>query len=125
MSAVVTTDKGYNVSVACAAGDEATAVAPGSLVGTDGIDLEQGIAAVGFTLEMGSGNIAASAYARCFHKNPQTGNWASVPELDVPLNAVARQSSVGFPIPNKRGRLIWLPDAVGGACTVYLNGTRG
>jgi hypothetical protein len=58
--------------------------------------------------------------------NPLTGRWNRLPDLDQPLVAgLANQSLPALPIPAFATRLQAVPNNVGVACAVYMNGAAG
>jgi hypothetical protein len=89
-----------------------------------GLDLT-GLQAVGVALELAAaGNIAAGATLQFYLLNPATGQINRAPDLDVPLQAIASgQGLVGLKIDGPAGRLYALPNGVGAACNVFLNGS--
>lgn len=116
---------GGSVSGACTTGTEST------LAAGDGIDLTQAgqfggaITAVSVVIEVdAAGTIAANATLNAYHLNPQTSVWNRLPDLDLSLTSgLTGQASAGWPVACPRGRLAWLPNAVGGACHIYINAT--
>lgn len=86
-----------------------------------------GLAATGDHIAAGAANLAggtvigASAYLRAYLLNPATGIVARAPSLDVTLGQTGSHAAL-VDVRGVAGRLQYLPDTVGGACTVYLSG---
>lgn len=82
----------------------------------------------GATLAGGAaaGVIGAGASLQGYLLNPVTLRWNRAPEFDVQLvEGQASQALAPFMLKGQTGRLQLVPNNVGAACTVYLNGIAG
>lgn len=66
-----------------------------------------------------AGTMTASTLA-CYVQNSQTGQWNRNPDLDLTVQALARQAWLGLAVPAHSGRIVWLPNGTGVATTIYI-----
>ena len=69
-----------------------------------------------------AGTMTASTLA-AYAKNPATGSWIRVPDLDLTVQALAKQGWFGLSVPSPAGRILWLPVGTGVATTIYIIGS--
>ena len=114
----------HAVKATCTTGTEA---APSAA--TDGISLEDngGLASIGVHAEAATA-MTEGGFLRAYVYNPVgnvgAGQWNRAPDLDLRVRALGAQGFPGYSVPNRVGRLAYVPDGVGVAVVVYLNGTR-
>jgi len=71
----------------------------------------------------GGTDIGAGASLQFALLNPATGRWDRAPDLDMPLTAaLGLQGLPGIPVTGAASRMQALPNTVGAACCVCLNG---
>ena len=113
-----TTDGGSVVTVACTTGTESTLTAGSS----EGLKLNTIFSSSrGLTVHAETaGTMTAGGSLQAYVQNPATGNWNRVPDLDLAVQALARQAWFGLAVVNQMGRIIWLPNGTGLATTIYI-----
>jgi hypothetical protein len=111
-------DGGTYTTITCTTGTESTLTASSA----EGLKLN-----TLFSRTMGlsvhaetAGTMTAGGVLQAYVQNPVTGNWNRVPDLDLTVQALARQSFVGLAIVNQMGRIAWLPSGTGLATTIYI-----
>lgn len=112
------TDNGSYVSIVCTSGTESTLTASSA----EGLKLNalfSKIAGLSVHAET-AGTMTAGGTLQAYVQNPATGNWNRAPDLDLTVQALARQSFVGLQIVNQMGRIAWLPSGTGLATTIYI-----
>lgn len=106
-----------HATVTCTTGTES---AP-SQSSTDGLRLEQFRPVVGITVHAETaGTMTAGGVLQAYAQNPVTGQWNRSPDLDLTVQALARQAWVGLSVPAARGRIVWYPSGTGLATTIYI-----
>ena len=118
LATCTTTDGGSVVTVTCTTGTESTLTASS----IEGLKLNtifssnRGLAVHAET----AGTMTAGGTLQAYVQNPATGNWNRVPDLDLTVQALARQAWFGLAVVNQMGRIIWLPSGTGLATTIYI-----
>jgi hypothetical protein len=111
---------GPNVVITCTTGTESTLTQSS----TEGLGLGSaffGKATTGLAVHVETaGTMTAGGVLRAWLQNPLTGQWNRAPDLDVPVQALARQGFLGLSVVSAKGRIAFLPDGVGLAAVIYI-----
>ena len=92
----------------------------GAPTGTVGIPLDN---VSGFTVHVEAGGaMTADGTFQAYIRNRQTGNWNRAPDLDLVAKALSRQAFTGFSVVAGADRLAYVPNGIGVAVTIYING---
>ena len=113
----------HGVKATCTSGSEN---APSAA--TDGLALSyDGVGLGGFSVFVKS---TASAFTagtlKAYLFNPQSGTageWYPAPDLNLTVGAATSAGFAGFRVPSPYGRIAYVPDGLGQANLVYINGT--
>jgi hypothetical protein len=112
---------GGTTTITCTTGTESTLTQSST---TEGLSLDStffGKAVYGIAVHAETaGTMTAGGTLQAWLQNPSTGQWNRAPDLDLTVQALARQSWLGLRTVAPRGRLAYLPNGVGLAVTVYL-----
>jgi hypothetical protein len=105
------------VSIAtCSTGSESAPT-----LATQGLELAN---VSGFTVHAETaGTMTAGGVLQAYLYNPESSSWIRSPDLDLVVQALAKQSFAGFQVTSYAGRLAFVPSGVGVAVTVYIVGT--
>jgi hypothetical protein len=107
---------GSTVIATCSTGTESAPT-----LATQGISLAN---LAGFVVHAETaGTMTAGGLLKAYLYNAETGSWISAPDLDLTVQALAKQSFSGFTVTAPAGRIAYVPSGVGVAVTIYIVGT--
>lgn len=118
--ATTTWSNGSSARVAIATCTTGTESAP--TLATQGLELAN---VSGFAVHAETaGTMTAGGVLQAYLYNPEgSGSWNRAPDLDLTVQALAKQSFAGFQVTSYAGRIAYVPSGVGLAVTVYIVGT--
>ena len=107
-----------NVAVGtCSTGTETV------LAANDGLKLVDWRSVTGITVFAETAGTMTASTLACYAYNPATSSWIRVPDLDLTVQALAKQGWFGLSVPSPLGRVAWLPNGTGLATTIYIYGS--
>lgn len=117
--ATTTWSNGSSARVSIATCTTGTESAP--TLATQGLELANvsGFSVVAET----AGTMTAGGVLQAYLYNPESSSWSRSPDLDLVVQALAKQAFSGFQVTSYAGRLAYVPSGVGVAVTIYIVGT--
>lgn len=118
--ATTTWSNGSSARVSIATCSTGTESAP--TLATQGLELAN---VSGFSVHAETaGTMTAGGLLLAYVYNPEgSGSWNRAPDMDLTVQALAKQSFTGFQVTSYAGRIAYVPSGVGVAVTVYIVGT--
>lgn len=112
------TYSGHTAVGTCTTGTEST------LAASDGLPLVDWRAFSGVSVYAETAGTMTASVLQAWAQNPVTGAWMRVPDLDLTVQALAKQGWFGLSVPSPTGRIAWLPSGTGLATTIYIIGSN-
>lgn len=79
----------------------------------------------GFTVHAETaGTMTAGGILQAYLYNPESASWVRAPDLDLVVQALAKQAFAGFQVTGRNGRIAFVPSGVGVAVTIYIVGQK-
>jgi hypothetical protein len=73
-----------------------------------------------------AGTMTAGGVLQAYYYNPESASWVRAPDMDLIVQALAKQAFPGFQVTSNVGRgerIAFIPSGVGVAVTVYIVGS--
>lgn len=71
-----------------------------------------------------AGTMTAGGTLQAYLLNPVTSNWNRAPDLDVTVQALARQTFTGLSVNVSQGRVAYVASGVGVTVNIYINASN-